>query len=61
MLTFAAGETIRVAAMISAQEAQRAAQLQAAVVRPSAMQQVEALLLDLKAGRNGSFDGAAWG
>ena len=47
--------------MISAQKAQRAAQLLAAFFRPSAMQQVKAFLLDLKAGRNDRFDGAAWG
>ena len=46
---------------MSAQAAQRAAQLLAAVVQPSAMQQVEAFLLDLKAGRNDSCDGADWG
>jgi hypothetical protein len=61
LLTFAAGMRSRVAAIISTQAAQRAAQLLAVVVRPSAMQQVEAFLLDLKAGRNNRFDGAGWG
>jgi len=52
---------IRFAAIIAAEQAQRAAQLLATVIRPSAVQQVEAFLTDLKAGRNGRFDGAAWG
>ncbi len=63
LLTFAAGTRRRLAAFISAQAAQQAAQLMKAVdVQPSAMQQVEAFPLDLKAGHmNLTFDGAVMG
>ncbi len=56
LTTFAAGTKIGIAAILSAQAAQRAAHLLAAVVQPSATQKVEAFLLDLKAGRNDNFD-----
>ena len=61
-LTFAADTRLRLAAILSAQAAQRAAQLVFAVVQPSAKQQVEAFLLDMKA-VPGSFifDGASFG